>query len=196
MRNFLFIIVLIFSFQSWSKAESITDFEIQGVSIGDSLLKIFSKKEIEKFINNENQVNFYPNSKKFFTLSAPSVDKNYRQINVDLKHLDKKFIIYGISQYKRSKIQECLELKKIAVKEIKNLFSSNVKQEEYKKKHSGDKTGNSMTYATEFNFSDDSSINIVCTDWGKEFESNGYRDNLDMGMASAEFYDWLVNEAY
>ena len=42
----------------------------------------------------------------------------------------------------------------------------------------------------------DSSINIVCTDWGKEFESNGYRDNLDMGMASAEFYDWLVNEAY
>ena len=96
MRVFIAVLVLIFSLQSWTKADDIRDFQIQGVGIGDSLLNIFSEKELNKFINKDNNANFYPKSKKFFTLAAPSVDENFRQINVDLKHLDKKFIIYGI----------------------------------------------------------------------------------------------------
>ena len=196
MRIFIAVLVLIFSLQSFTKADDISDFEIQGVGIGDSLLNIFSEKELNEFINNENQVNFYPKSKKFFTLSAPSVDENFRQINVDLKHLDKKFIIYGISQYKRSKIDDCLEEKNIVVKDIKNLFSSDLKQEDYSQKHNADQTGNSKMFATEFIFKDGSSINIVCTDWGKELEEEGYVDNLDVGIASYEFYKWVTNEAY
>jgi len=196
MKKFLLILILIFSFESWTKADDIRDFEIQGVGIGDSLLTIFSEKELNEFINNDNQVNFYPKSKKFFTLSAPSVDDNFRQINVDLKHLDKKFIIYGISQYKRSKIDDCLEEKKIAVKDIKNLVSTDLRQDDYSKKHNADQTGNSKMFATEFVFKDDSSINIVCTDWGKELEDEGYVDNLDVGISSSEFYKWIINEAY
>ena len=138
MRVFIAVLVLIFSLQSWTKADDIRDFQIQGVGIGDSLLNIFSEKELNEFINNNNNVNFYPKSKKFFTLAAPSVDENFRQINVDLKHLDKKFIIYGISQYKRSKIDDCLEEKKIAVKDIKNLFSTDLRQDDYSKKHNAD----------------------------------------------------------
>jgi len=196
MRIFIAVLVLIFSLQSFTKADDISDFEIQGVGIGDSLLNIFSEKELNEFINNENQVNFYPKSKKFFTLSAPSVDNNFRQINVDLKHLDKKFIIYGISQYKRSKIDDCLEEKRTAVKDIKNIFSSNLTQNDYTKKHNADQTGNSKMFATEFVFKDNSSINIVCTDWGKELEDEGYVDNLDVGISSSEFYKWIISEAY
>ena len=196
MRIFIAVLVLIFSLQSFTKADDISDFEIQGVGIGDSLLNIFSEKELNEFINNENQVNFYPKSKKFFTLSAPSVDENFRQINVDLKHLDKKFIIYGISQYKRSKIDDCLEEKRTAVKDIKNIFSSNLTQNDYTKKHNADQTGNSKMFATEFVFKDNSSINIVCTDWGKELEDEGYVDNLDVGISSSEFYKWIISEAY
>ena len=195
MKVFLTALILIFSLQFWTKADDIRDFQIQGVGIGDSLLNIFSEKELNEFINSNN-ANFYPKSKKFFTLSAPSVDDNFRQINVDLKYLDKKFIIYGISQYKRSKIDDCLEEKKIVVKDIKNLFSTDLRQDDYSKKHEADQTGNSMMFATEFVFKDDSSINIVCTDWGKELEDEGYVDNLDVGIMSSEFYKWIVNEAY
>jgi len=194
MKKFLAILILIFTLPTPSQADDIRDFEIQGVGIGDSLLNIFSEKELNKY--KDSNANFYPKSKKFFTLSAPSVDENFRQINVDLKHLDKKFIIYGISQYKRSKIDDCLEEKRTAVKDIKNIFSSNLTQNDYTKKHNADQTGNSKMFATEFVFKDNSSINIVCTDWGKELEDEGYVDNLDVGISSSEFYKWIISEAY
>ena len=48
----LFIIIIIFiSFQSWTKADDIRDFQIEGMSIGDSLLDFFNKKKINTFMN-------------------------------------------------------------------------------------------------------------------------------------------------
>ena len=51
MRIFLLILFLNCNFQSWTKADDIRDFEIEGMSIGDSLLEYFNKKQIENFIN-------------------------------------------------------------------------------------------------------------------------------------------------
>ena len=48
MRIFLSILVLIFSLQSFTKADDISEFEIEGMSIGDSALDYLSKSEIEK----------------------------------------------------------------------------------------------------------------------------------------------------
>ena len=48
MRTFLLVLILIFGLQSWTKADDIRDFQLEGMSIGDSLLDYFSKKEIEK----------------------------------------------------------------------------------------------------------------------------------------------------
>ena len=43
----LFIIIIIFiSFETLSKADDITDFQIEGMSIGDSLLDFFNKKNL------------------------------------------------------------------------------------------------------------------------------------------------------
>ena len=50
MRIFLSVLILIFSFQSSTKADDIRDFEIEGMSIGDSALDHFTKQEIEKNI--------------------------------------------------------------------------------------------------------------------------------------------------
>ena len=41
------IFIIIFGFQSWVKADDINEFEIEGMSIGDSLLK---------FYNNDNRI--------------------------------------------------------------------------------------------------------------------------------------------
>ena len=51
MRVFIAVLVLIFSLQSWTKADDISDFEIEGMSIGDSLLDYMSEEEIKKNMN-------------------------------------------------------------------------------------------------------------------------------------------------
>ena len=51
MRVFLAVLVLIFSLQSLTKADDIRDFEIEGMSIGDSLLEYYEEEEIKKEIN-------------------------------------------------------------------------------------------------------------------------------------------------
>ena len=43
-EKFLLILILTFSFQSLTKADDIRDFEIEGISIGDSALDFFTKK--------------------------------------------------------------------------------------------------------------------------------------------------------
>ena len=48
MRVFIAVLVLIFSLQSWTKAEDISDFEIEGISIGDSLLDYYSEAKIKE----------------------------------------------------------------------------------------------------------------------------------------------------
>ena len=50
MRLFIAVLVLIFSFQSLPKADDIKDFEIEGMSIGDSLLDFYSKSKIQNLI--------------------------------------------------------------------------------------------------------------------------------------------------
>ena len=58
MRVFIAVLVLIFSLQSWTKADDIRDLEIEGVSIGDSLLDYYSEEEIKN------------NSQTFWLLSS------------------------------------------------------------------------------------------------------------------------------
>ena len=60
MRVFIAVLVLIFSLQSWTKADDVRDFEIEGISIGDSLLDYYSEEEIK-----QTYAGIYPN-KKFF----------------------------------------------------------------------------------------------------------------------------------
>ena len=62
MKRLLLILILTLSFQSWTKADDIRDFEIEGMSIGDSLLDHFSKKEIKQNL----MLDYYQNLPKNF----------------------------------------------------------------------------------------------------------------------------------
>ena len=48
MKRLILIFILTLSFQSWTKADDIRDFQIEGMSIGDSLLEFFNEKIINK----------------------------------------------------------------------------------------------------------------------------------------------------
>ena len=48
MRTFLSILILIFSFQSWTKADDISELLIEEMSVGNSLLQYMTVDEINE----------------------------------------------------------------------------------------------------------------------------------------------------
>ena len=197
IRRGIVLFLLIFNFHSLIKAEIASEFYIQDLTIGDTLLKMYSKNEIEDMINNTNAVNFYPSSKKFYTLATFGKDEEYHQLNIDLKYKDKNYKIYGLSQYKRLQYNDCIKEQNTIKENLKILFENKKYElESYSQTHQGDPSGNSKYTSVDFFFEDMSNTRIVCTDWGKEFEAEAYKDNIDVGISSKEFYNFLLNEAY
>ena len=94
MRIFLSALILIFSFQSWTKADDINEFEIEGMSVGDSLLDYFNLSEIQVA---EDNVSYYQKSNKYKIIWFYSKTRElFDYINITLKDNDKKYIIYGV----------------------------------------------------------------------------------------------------
>ena len=94
MRVFLSVLILIFSLQSWTKADDIFEFEIEGMSIGDSLLDYFSKDEIKSNINYDSYE--WISEKKFldFELYDSERFNQYEGVQITIKINDKKYIIH------------------------------------------------------------------------------------------------------
>jgi len=57
MRIFLTVLIFILNIQSWTQADDIKDFEIEEMSIGDSALDYFSKKELDRYNDKDNWSN-------------------------------------------------------------------------------------------------------------------------------------------
>ena len=51
MKLFFSVLVLIFSLQSWTKADNISEFELEGISVGDSLLNYITEKDLKNVKN-------------------------------------------------------------------------------------------------------------------------------------------------
>ena len=58
--------ILILSFYTSIKADDISDFEIEGMSINESLLNFMTSEEIEKELNNKKS--FYYDNKKYVSI--------------------------------------------------------------------------------------------------------------------------------
>ena len=50
MKNFFLFLVLVIFFHAPVKSDDIRDFEIEGISIGDSVLDFFQKKKLGKIL--------------------------------------------------------------------------------------------------------------------------------------------------
>ena len=87
MRIFLSVLILIFNFQSLTKADDIKDFEIEGIRVGDSLLDHYSEKEIKKFSNYDH----LPSDMKFRIADDSSLNSDqYDGLQFFYKPQDKK----------------------------------------------------------------------------------------------------------
>ena len=190
MRIFFTVLILFFSLQSLTKSDDISEFEIEGLSIGDSLLDHFSINEIK----NSKQVNQYPNDTYIlYALSNIMNLKKYDLITVSTKKNDKKFTITSISGGLRfSNLDECLNLKKDFNDDISLIFSE-ISKEEVKYKAQRDKTGKSMIYGTQYYFPSGDFLIANCMNWSKDMNLTKV---FQVSMRAKEYSYFLLNEAY
>jgi len=183
MRVFITVLILIFTLQSWIKADDVRDFEIEGMSIGDSLLKYYDLDQINNFLKN------VYNNEKFYKLqildqSLLNKLEKYDSISFHFKKNDNEYIIQnigGIIFY--NKIDDCLNEKKIISKEISEVLD--VKLIYSKLTASWDK--NTKYYQSEGEVGKGGVVAITCYDWSKKDEENkGWNDNLSIEIFNKE----------
>ena len=189
MRIFLVLLILIFGIQSWTKADDISEFEIEGMSIGDSLLDYLDYKVIM-----ERKRTPYK-SKKFASVTGFFEEgSTYDGYLVHFKSNDPKLKIealQGVILYK-SNIQECYKVKKKIVSELDIIFK-NAKKEFWKKSHVADKSGKSKTDNTQYTFNSGGHSRVTCSDWSDQMD---YADKLTVSVVTNEFENWIEDEAY
>ena len=111
-------------FSSLSFAEDISDFQIEGISIGDSLLDYLSEEEILKQINNpEASYDDRDPPGKYSEIYKYDGLKTYSVLSVFVEDEDKKYLIQGMfGELKNSSIEKCFEEKLKVIKEFDILF--------------------------------------------------------------------------
>ena len=170
MKRLLLIIILTLSFHTLTKANDIKDFEIAGMSIGDSLLDHFSKNEILSALKKQPLNGYIYPSKKYRSVRFfSSKFGNYEQVIVSFRDKDKQFIIehiMGVIDYKNNFSKCFVKLNSVenAIDDFKSDFSKN-KGTYY---HSGDPTGKSKITQVGYEFANGPIILASCADWSKE----------------------------
>ena len=191
MRVFLTVLILVLNIQSWTKADDISDFQIEGISIGDSALKFFSKSQIEN-----NSMDFFK-SKRFTPVQNDQLPffKTYDAVDFVYRTNDKEYIIQelsGVLIYEKN-VQDCyIKLSEIE-SEMDKIFPFTKKYPKRTFKHSNDPTQKSLVTDIEYVFKNGDSVQLACYDYSEE---HGSQDHLSVALATKEIYDFYINEAY
>ncbi len=184
------VLVVIFSFSAPSFADDISDFEIEGMSVGSSLLDYLGEKDIDR------RSNPYPNRKFSETYTDKSLE-TYESVSIAYKPKDKNKKIYSLRGIIYISFRDCERKKLGIVEELKDLFgnSANVYKQN-KQRHQADRSGKSFYSATYFDL-DNGTVSVTCTDWSEKITwDKKWYDTLDVSIHSQEFSDFLTNKAY
>jgi len=190
MNRLLLMLIIIFSFQSWTKADDISDFEIEGMSIGDSLLDHMKISDIKpiKSPNKKIKIVRAYNKKKL---------KQYDFLQVWWFSDDKEFKIVGLSGELdfNNDIEGCKKKQSVIAESLKEMFP-NIKNKISKTYYNPDKNKKSFVYHNEFKFSNKDNFNVQCYSLSKNFKKkNNLIDNLKVMIVTKEM-DNHYNEAW
>ena len=181
MKRLLFILILIVIFQSQTKADDISDFQIEGMSIGDSLLDYLKISEIKKKKS--------PNKKlKIVRASISNNLKTYDFVQFWWFEDDKDFKIVGIAGeiIINNGLKGCKKKQKEIVSEIKNTLTEFTINED-ENNYYDDKSGKSKVYHYALNFKNKDNINIQCYIFSKNYKkTKNMIDNLKVMIVTKE----------
>ncbi len=190
MRIFLTVLIFILSLQTWCNANDIREFEIEGISIGDSLLNFANEKKILSSISSQQ----YPKD-KFLIYEADNfinIEK-YDYIGVTTLKDDKDYIVTSVSgMVNYDNLQECLNLQKEVQNSIEKIIIYDEKEEvEYPIENNEGTIYGIQYYLKPYPFIE--AIVINCYHF--TIDSNRSR-NLSVSANSEIFAKFLTNEAY
>ena len=198
MKKFLGILVLgLFIYTAPSYADDIRDFQIEGMSLGDSLLDHLSEKQISDGIKSTNA--FVYKNNKFVAIHFPGSQNSevYDYVGVTFKPNDKKYIIHEIKGYLRfhNDIENCLKKRDSIDSELSEIFKEAERTSETIS-HAFDKSGKSLQHSVWYTL-DTGYVEVTCHDWSEKItKEKDFEDTLQVNIDSKEFEDFLENEAY
>ena len=194
MKRLLASLLVILGISFNVNADDIRDFEIEGISIGDSLLEHYDESVIKK----HSQARF--KNKTFLTLVVNKVEglkghnfETYDRLNIDFKNNDKNYEIYSISGISLSNYNDNTEacFKKVdkVFDELKELFGNQKIYPPKIVKFRADKSGKSKIKEAAFIFNQSADLIVVaCYDYDKNM---GYENFLKVSLDRKEFNDWM-----
>tara|TARA_B100000686_G_C16682375_1_gene912693 strand:- start:735 stop:1322 length:588 start_codon:yes stop_codon:yes gene_type:complete len=190
MKLLISVLILILSFQSLSKANDIREFEIEGMSIGDSLLNHMSVNEIKN-----NTLKYFNDERKYYVVGNTYNLKTYEQVEIYLKTGDKNYIIRTLGGFINMEQDECLLMKKEIDKEFREIFS-NLNIYSATRSHDWDKTGKSKQIQTNYVFgksaAKENHIRSECVVWSEEIKKkDGFINNLLVIAMTEEILQWI-----
>ena len=193
MKRLLTILILVLTYQTPSQADDIRDFQIEGMSVGDSLLDYFGKERIESYKTP------YPKSDKFYNFETiESKYQVYKNVQFDFKKNDEKYIIYSIGGgifYKD--IKKCNKKKEEVVSEIKEIVEEQVKVEYFDKYPHSPVYPNSTVESVEMYFKSGDIVRVYCLDWSEKVtEEKNWSDHLAVNISTKAYREFIDNEAY
>ena len=191
MKKFLGILVLGLFLITPSQADDIRDFQIEGMSLGDSALDFFSEAHIKK-----NSWDDYPNSGIYIRVQNDQLPffKTYDAVDFHYKAGDNNYIMQNVSGviYYDNNIENCYSKMDTIANELSDVFSKAKKSSISIEKIAEDKSGKSKY--TEIYFTLKSGyVYVTCYDWSEE---SGGQPNLKVSLDTKEYTYWIMYEAY
>ena len=190
MKIFLILFVLFFS--STLVADGISDFQIEGISIGDSLLEHMSENEIKKEIE-ANKYVYSHLSEKFGEVYLFKDFKKYDVLSFFVKPNDKNYKIYSIRG-----IVEIIENEKKCSKkqnDLKNefiLMFPNAELLEGTTNVRSDSSGKSILNEIRFRFNTGDFISINCINLDENYrKKNNMSEGFNIAIRTLEVFKWF-----
>ena len=207
MKKLLVLLFSLFFLSSPSVfADDISDFQIEGISIGDSLLDYMTEDEIldgiEKTKGSYSHLN-EPNKyaevylfKDFPTYERMSFFVKNNSTNQYVTNKNEKYTIVfirGLIDYNED-FDSCI-VKRDEVAEFLSQIFHNEDHTEYKRPHRADPSGNSKIDGYVINFSSGAMIEAQCNNFEETWRiKNNWSDNLSVSIDTVEIVSWLINK--
>ena len=204
------LLVLLFSLLFLSSpsvfADDISDFQIEGISIGDSLLDYMSEDEILKKIElKENDFSYLKEPNKYVQINLYKAFPTYKSglsflvknnsSNQYITNQNEKYrieTIRGAIDYNED-FDGCIAKRNEIVKVLLNMFP-NAQKDESVFEYGSDPSGDSIVDTVVFAFDSGTEIDAYCVDMEETFRiKKNWSEGLRVSISSKETTNWLKN---
>jgi len=203
MKKLLVLLFSLFLSSPSVFANDISAFEIEGISIGDSLLDYMTENEILDSIEiNLDRYFFLKEPYKYAMVSlykdSPTYDSLYffiknNSTNQYITDKNEQYKILSVNGYISfiENFEGCIQ-KSDEISEIFAGMFPNAQQNEWKSTHTADPSGKSILETIDLSLPSGAEVNLQCTNIEETFRSKmNWTEGLSIGIDTSEIIRWM-----